>query len=371
MRPRSQSYLDFNAGAPLHPSVMGALQPFSSLTGNPSSVHSFGQDLSKHIRKAKQQILKSLSLGNRSDENEIEFLGSGTESTQWVWDTIELSAKNSDDLTFVVSKIEHKATLDTANRYERCGYPIKRLTINSDGMIQDFKAEDDHVYSFHWVNNEIGVIWPLPAMIAEIKKKKNSCVHVDACQAWGKIPTDLTSIGADFMTFSSHKIGGLPGLGVAWINPKIAKSLSTPKTGTLNVFGILACAEASRHLPSRDEMAKLFELQSTFEQELKKQIPGIKINAEKSSRVPNTTHLTITGIKKNLDLVMHMDLAGYAVSAGSACSSGILEPSHVVNEFGYSKQDAIHSLRVSYGTTTKLEELMGFVTALKKVVGEK
>lgn len=368
MRQRSQSYLDFNAGAPLHNSVMGCLAKFSSLTGNPSSVHSYGQDLSKHIRKAKQQILKSLSAGSRTNESEIVFSGSGTEATQWVWNAIQLSSDCEEELTWVCSEIEHKATLDTAKRFEKCGYPVVRLPVHSDGMLKDFTPKAKHVYSFHWINNELGVIWPVEEIIKKIKSEKDTWVHIDACQAWGKEPHDLTKIDADFITFSAHKIGGLPGLGITWINPKIANKVTQPKTGTLNVFGILACAEASQFIATRDELAQLFRLQSEFETSLKTEIPGLKINGETAPRVCNTTHLTITGLKKNLDLVMHMDLAGFAVSAGSACSSGILEPSHVVSALGYEKQDAIHSLRVSYGLSTTREELAQFVKALKKVV---
>ncbi|MCM0606079.1 MAG: aminotransferase class V-fold PLP-dependent enzyme [Xanthomonadaceae bacterium] len=371
MRLRSQSYLDFNAGAPLHNSVMGCLAKFSSLTGNPSSVHSYGQELSKHVRKAKQQILKSLSQGSRTNEEEIVFSGSGTEATQWVWNAIQLSSQCQDELTWVCSEIEHKATLDTANRFAKCGYEVVKLPVHEDGSLKDFKPKPKHVYSFHWINNELGVIWPVEEYIKKIKAEKDTWVHIDACQAWGKEPNDLTRIDADFITFSAHKIGGLPGLGITWINPKIANKVTQPKTGTLNVFGILACAEASKHIASRDELAQLFRLQSTFEEKLKSMIPGIKINGETVPRVCNTTHFTITGIKNNLDLVMYMDVAGFAVSAGSACSSGIIEASHVVNALGYPKQDGIHSLRVSYGLTTTADELDGFVAELAKVVTPK
>lgn len=360
-------YLDYNAGAPLHPSVMECLRHFSSLTGNPSSVHSFGQEISRAIQKAKKQILSTLTHSTQTNEDDLHFTGSGTEAAQFVWATIELSNAEK-EISWTCSSIEHKATLDTSQRYECCGEKVTRIGIEPTGMLKEFAPQDNHAYSFHWVNNETGVIWPVLDWIGKIRTKQNTWVHIDACQVWGKMPFDVMDVGADFITFSSHKIGGLPGLGLVWVNPKHRKKIQLPKTGTTNVFGVLACAEASKHIPSTDEMGRLAQVQARFEENLKRQIPSIRINGETQPRVPNTTHFTLPGLKKKMDLVLTMDLAGFAVSAGSACSAGVIEPSHVTLAYGYDRSDAIHSLRVSYGPTIRSSDLDSFVSALKNKV---
>jgi len=217
------------------------------------------------------------------------------------------------------------------------------------------------------VNNETGIVWPMKDIVAQAKKA-GAWVHVDACQVWGKMPFDVMELGADFVTFSAHKIGALSGTGLVWVNPKHRSKIKTPKTGTLNVFGVLACGEAALHLPSRDQLGKWSETQKEFEAHLKSKIKNLVVNGEKQSRVPNTTHITITGLKKAQDLVVALDMAGFAVSAGSACSAGIIEPSHVVTALGYSKTDALNSIRISYGPQTKLEDLKKLTEALAKII---
>jgi cysteine desulfurase len=230
--------------------------------------------------------------------------------------------------------------------------------------------------SFVWVNNETGVIQDPKALIQAVRAKAPGAkIHVDAAQAWGKIAIDVLELGADYVTFSSHKIGAPSGVGLIWSAPgaRLCGTLIPGKQekgrrgGTENVLGIHLTGVASASLNVQEFDAHTRELRDLLEREILGRIPGARVNGAQGARVPNTTNLSFPGIGGD-GLVMALDLQGYCVSAGSACSSGVLEPSHVLLALGLDKDLALSSLRISLSRQNTRDEVLGFAQALEKTV---
>lgn len=260
------------------------------------------------------------------------------------------------------------------------------LPVDSEGRVSaaDIAAlwrPETCLVSVVWVNNETGVIQELDP-IAALVARKGGCLHIDAAQAWGKLPSerlDLSRLGAQLVSFSGHKIGALGGTGLLWVARGVRLQALLPgkqekgrRAGTENLLGLISLGAAARGLGAgagsvESWIARVLPLRQKLEQAILHRVPGARINGSGAPRVANTLSLSFEGVEGDA-LVMALDLAGYSVASGSACSSGALEPSHVLMAMGRSAPEAMAAVRVSLADELAWETLEGFVIALEKIV---
>lgn len=383
---RGKAYLDANAGIPLDLEYWSQLLLSESskknLLGNASSIHDWGRRARRMVSEARENVARSLG----AHPHDLTFVSSGTEANQCVIHTIFQELKPGRN-AWAISAVEHDSVRSMVPRAEALGLLPTEIAVDRNGIL-DLDAFRSvcatgkvGAVSILWVNNETGVIQPLQAII-EIARSHDLLVHVDAAQAWGKIPLHLQDLGAHWVSLSGHKIGGWPGTGLIWKNAKaplssliLGKQELALRGGTENVLGIwsLGVRAASIDIPAYS--AKMSTLRDRFEECIVREIEDVEINGRESPRVVNTSNVTIRGIDGE-SLVMALDLEGFGVSAGAACASGAMQPSHVLRAMGRTEKDSLSSLRVSFcpeGTaqarTEEGFEPMSFVMALKGVVG--
>lgn len=376
-------YLDFNASAPLRPEV---LREFSvlfepkngqTLIPNPSSIHSHGRSAKKLMTQAKDQV--ALSLGASIDSEQLIFTSGATEANQTaIQSAFDFSKKKFKQPHWILSATEHDSCLQMIELWKTWGGQVDILPVKPDGLVS-FEAFDSLVkpetalLSLMWVNNETGVIQDIQKW-SQIARSRNCLFHVDAAQAWGKLDIDLNALNASYVTFSGHKIGALQGAGILWLNRGVAlKSLIQGKQekgrrgGTENLLGLVSLGIAAKTLDPKAWQSKVEPLRDHLENAISSQISGSVINGKSAPRIANTTNLVFDAIEGD-GLVMALDLEGFSVSSGSACSSGVLEPSHVLLNMGLTKGQAMAALRVSISESTSKLEIDQFVEALKRVV---
>ncbi len=350
-------YLDYNASAPLLPEVKTALQEGVGLVGNPSSIHSFGREVRKHIEHARRQLAQAI----HTDPTHIVFTSGATESNNWVLQRAPVTR-------ILVSAIEHPSVYDLCEN---------RIPVTPDGIVDLIalekllqQSDTPTLVCVMWVNNETGVIQPI-AEISELCKKYNAWLHVDAVQALGRIPLDLGTIDIDFLSLSAHKIGGPAGCGALVLHPDspMKKLLHGGgqerrlRAGTENILGILGFGVAAhialQHQPFYSTLEKR---RDALEIKMQQACPQIKIVGQKAPRVGNTLQVITPGVPAETQLIA-LDLAGIAVSSGSACSSGSVQPSHVLLNMGYSPDDSACALRLSMGPQTTTNDVDAFFSA--------
>jgi cysteine desulfurase len=343
----SAIYLDDNAASPLRPAARAAMLAALDLVGNPSSVHRFGRAARRMIEDARAQVAALVG----APPTGVIFTSGGTESDA-------LAIVGSGRRRAIVSAVEHDAVLAAAR-----GLPAHaEVPVDGDGVV-DLAAFDrllggdasDAIVSVMLANNETGAIQPVAA-IAELAHARGALVHCDAIAAAGRIACDMTTLGVDMITLSSAKLGGPLGAGALILRrgldiaPLIAGGGQERRRrgGTENLPGIAgfgaAAAEATVALGTGGSMA----LRDKLEAGARARAPGARIFAEKTARIPNTSCLTMPGVS-NETQVMALDLAGVAVSAGAACSSGKVSASHVLRAMGVSEAEAATAIRVSFG----------------------
>lgn len=345
-------YLDYNATAPLRPEVVSVMQELLALPLNPSSVHGFGRRAKGVIENARSTIADHIG----AFPNEVVFLGSGTEANNWVLRSLSATP-------IIISAIEHSSVFKTAHAV---GQPII-LPVTSGGVIEQKKLEallprgGSFLVSVMLANNETGVIQPVRA-IADIVHARGGLLHCDAVQALGKIPVDFTALGCDFMTLSAHKLGGPIGAAALVIKNKLSlapfitgggQELNR-RAGTENIAAIAGFAKAVS-LIDLAHMQQLRAWLNAMEAEVVKLSQGkaMVVGADEM-RLPNTSCIALPGVSSETQLI-RFDLEGIATSAGSACSSGRIETSHVLQAVGLSSELASSALRISagWGTTEK------------------
>lgn len=382
MPARAAIYLDSNAGAPLSPHAIEALRPLFTernsafIFANPSSLHSSGRSTRRIINQAKEKIARSL--GSASPESLI-LTSSGSEANQTVIRSVlETALKSEGKAHWVVSAIEHDSVLALIPWFEAQGGEVSFLPAGPRGEIQvqalgTCLRPETALVSLLWVNNETGVISDVGNLVPLLKASKAK-LHLDAAQAWGKLPFLVEDLGADYVTFSGHKIGALSGTGVIWkrsgaaLTPLIAGSQEKKlRGGTENVLGALTLGAAAEGLDAGAFTRITGDLRDRLEKAVLDSIPGVWINGKESRRVANTSSLGFEGVSSD-SLIMRLDLEGYAVSAGSACSSGSQKPSHVLLAMGQSESQALSTLRISLPSEVTWEMLEGFVNVLKDSV---
>ncbi|HZC34716.1 MAG TPA: cysteine desulfurase NifS [Chthoniobacterales bacterium] len=358
-------YFDNNATTSVDPAVLEAMLPFlKEQYGNPSSAYSFGKRVARAVEHAREQVATLLGC----EPSEILFTSCGTESDNTALQSA-LSV-NQDRRHIITSKVEHSAIVKHAEALARRGYEVTWLEVDAKGMIDLAQLEnairpDTAVVSLMWANNETGVLFPIEE-VAEICRKQQTIFHTDAVQAVGKIPINLNVNSIQFLSLSGHKLHAPKGVGALYVNRRArffpfligGGQENKRRGGTENAGSIVALGKAAELAATQMEKEDRFvrELRDSFEQGALERIPGITVNGDRHQRLPNTTNLSIDGIDSEA-MLMILDQQGVCCSAGSACTTGSLEPSHVLRAMGLSNEQARASLRFSFGRTNTMEEV--------------
>jgi len=375
-------YLDNNATTCVAPEVLNEMLPYlTDLYGNPSSMHTFGGQLYRRIEEARAKVASFIG----AEPGEIIFTSCGTESDN----TAIMSAVESHPHKkhVVTTRVEHPAVLNLCRHLARKGYRVTFLPVNSLGQL-DMDAllkavdEDTAVASIMYANNETGVIFPIKE-ISEILKKRGILFHTDAVQAVGKIPIDLKTLPVDMLTLSGHKIHAPKGVGALYVRkgtrfyPYIIGGHQERgrRAGTENVASIIglgkACELAEKHL--REETTYLKTLTDRLESALLKCCPDVRVNGDINNRLPNTANLSFEYVEGEA-ILLRLNEYGICASSGSACTSGSLEPSHVLRAMGV-PYTAVHgSIRFSlsrYNTEKEIDTVIdlmpGVIRALREM----
>lgn len=377
-------FLDYNAGGALSPEVQEQFKDFQDSFGgflpNPSSIHSLGRLSRRVLSETREAVARSL--GKNIATEQIIFTSCGSEANQTAIRSGLLSSKKLEgEITWLYSAVEHDSVLKMREWAAREGTDHQALSVDPQGriLLEDLvsllKEKSVRLVSFVWVNNETGVIQPA-AKIIDLIRKHSPCtlIHIDAAQAWGKLPVDLESLQPDYLTASGYKVGSFSGVGLlvlkrgAFLEPLIFGNQELGRRGgTENLVGLWSLGIALKNLNPDLYDQTLRPMRDGLERNLQKVLGGITFNGQEAERVANTSNFTVQGVKTE-SLLLALDLEGIAVSAGSACSSGALEPSHVLTAMGKTKEEALSSIRVSLGLKTTPEEMETFVNVLQTVV---
>ena len=378
-------YLDHNATTPLHPAARAAMLPWlGEQHGNPSSIHRFGQMARNAMEEAREKV--ATLLGARPPE--VVFTASGTEANNAVVFNAANTARGGGGKGhLVISAIEHPSVREAAALLEKDGgFEVTRVSPAEDGVVPAAAVlaalrPDTRLVCLMLANNELGTLQPVAEVAAACRERGAGGipVHCDAVQAVGKIPVDVRELGVDSLTIGAHKFHGPLGAAALWVrkgatissflvggSQERRRRASTENVPALAGFGAAAAA-ALAELPER--RAHLAALRDSFEAELPKRVPGAILHCTASPRLPNTSHIALSGIEGE-SLLIRLDIAGFAVSTGSACSSGTVEPSKTLLAIGLSQEEALSSLRVSFGITNRPEEVEAFLTVLEREVAE-
>lgn len=370
-------YLDHNATTPILPEVRDAMLPWlENEFGNPSSVYSLGRRASAALTAAREQVAALVG----AQPSEIIFNSCGTEATNTA--ILSALAIDPDKRHIITSTVEHSATIKLCEHLATRGYEITWLPVDKDGLLDPAKLEaaitsETAVVSLLWANNETGVIFPVEE-IAAITARKKVPLHLDAVQAAGKVPINLSELGAQYVSLSAHKLCAPKGVGALYVNrrarytPLLRGSQEESKRGgTQNVASIVAFGKASelalKSLPTHPESIRA--LRDRFEQTLINTVEGVRRNGADEPRLPNTSNLTFTAIEAETALLL-FDKEGLCCSAGSACSSGSINPSHVLTAMGVTRDEARASLRFSLGRTTTEADIDRALEIIPRIVGK-
>lgn len=359
-------YLDHAATTPVRDEVAQAMAPYlANSFGNPSSIHSFGQEAKAALDHSRDSLAQALG----AEPSEITFTAGGTEADNLALVGIALANKNRGN-HIVTTAIEHDAVLKTADFLEHLGWQVTRLPVDRFGMVwaeQVAEAITDHtvLVSVMHANNEVGTIQPI-ADIAAVARERGVLIHTDAVQSFGYLPVDVGSLGVDLLSLSAHKIYGPKGVGALYVRRGVGIEAMMHgggqererRSGTQNVAGIVGFAEAARLvLADREsEAARQRVLRDRWIGKALESLPGAALNGHPTERLPNNINISIAGVEGE-SLLLSMDLAGVAASSGSACASGSIEPSHVLTAIGVAPERARGALRLTLGRSTTSEYL--------------
>jgi cysteine desulfurase len=376
-------YLDNCATTKVAPEVVEAMLPyFSDEIGNAQSVHSFGQRSKAAVETARRQVAALIN----ARPTEIVFVSGGTEADNTAIRGIA-EAHAGYGRHIITSRIEHPAVLATCEALEQNGFRVTYLPVSKRGLVSvdDLSAALDSetiLISIMHANNETGTIQPLEQirrLVAQARADGHSHLHFhsDAVQSVGKIAVDVKRLGVDLLSLSGHKIHGPKGIGALYVRKgvRLAKLVfgghqeRDRRAGTENVPGIVGLGRAAElaRLRLNEIMSHVGELRDYFEGQVVSRISGLRINSDSECRVPNVTNLSFEGVDGE-SLLIALDLKGVAVSTGSACASGSLEPSHVLTALGLTREQVRGSLRFSLSGFTTRDEVDYALAALEECV---
>ena len=370
-------YMDHAATTATRPEVVEAMLPyFTESYGNPSSIYDLGSKNKEAIAKARQTIADSLG----TDSQNIYFTAGGSESDNWALvATAEAYGKNGGHI--ITSKIEHHAILHTCDYLKTRGYDITYVDVDENGIVNPADVEaairpDTVLISIMFANNEIGSIQPIKE-IGAIAKAHGILFHTDAVQAYAQIPINVDEMNIDMLSASGHKLNGPKGIGFLYIRKGVKiKSFihggaqeRKRRAGTENVPGIVGLGKAVEiAVATMDERIKTeTELRDYMISRISAEIPYARLNGDKVRRLPNNVNFSFQFVEGESMLIM-LDMAGVCASSGSACTSGSLEPSHVLLAIGLPHEIAHGSLRLTLGYETTKEDVDYVVDEIKKIV---
>jgi cysteine desulfurase len=371
-------YFDHNATTPVAPEVREAVvRALGEQFGNPSSVHFFGQQAKAALDEARSAVAELVG----GDPGEVVFTSGGTESDNIAIRGAAEALEATGRRHIIASAIEHEAVLNTLKALARRGWRTTLLKVDASGIVspdtlRDALAEDTLLVSVMQANNEIGTVQPIRELAA-LAHERGALFHTDAVQSAAKIPIDVRTLGVDLLSISTHKFYGPKGVGALWIRrgTRLAsvttggKQERNRRAGTENTPGIIGMGVAARLGLSKMalESARLGALRDRLEDGILHRVPRTAINGTRSPRVPNTTNISFDHVEAE-SLLIALDLEGIAVSTGSACSSGTLEPSHVLKAMGLPPHRTQNSLRFSLGAANTEAEVDAVINLLPTLV---
>ncbi|NLW82037.1 MAG: aminotransferase class V-fold PLP-dependent enzyme [Desulfovibrionales bacterium] len=376
-------YFDNNATTPLHPEVKKTLQEGLEIFGNPSSMHQFGREAREKVEDAREKVASFLG----AHAEEILFVGSGSEANNTVLsllhcDSTTCACSLSGRRDLVTTVIEHPCVLNTARHLGRKNHGVHYLSVDRDGRIDldDLRrAVTDKVgmVSVMMANNEIGTVQDIKGA-ARIAHEAGALFHTDAVQAVGKIPVDVRDLDVDFLTLSGHKIYGPKGIGALYVKkgapycPLILGGHQEfgRRAGTENSLGIFGLGKAieMRALEMADEEDRILGLKQTLRDGIERAIPDVLFMGHPVHCLPGTLNVSFAGAEGEA-ILLYLDLAGIAVSTGSACASGSLDPSHVIMATGVPVENAHGSIRISLGRENTLDDVTYMLEKLPPIIG--
>jgi cysteine desulfurase len=370
-------YLDHNATTPLAPAVIERMTAvLREEFGNPSSVHHFGQRAKAAMDEARSSVAALIG----ADPSEVVFTSGGTESDNFAIRGAAEALEPTGRRHLIASTIEHEAVLNTFRALARRGWTTTLLPVDQSGVVtvESLRAaitKDTALVSIMHANNEIGTVQPIAAL-ADVAREHGALFHTDAVQSAGKIPVHVKTLGVDLLSLSAHKFYGPKGAGAMWIRrgarlqPILTggKHERNRRAGTENVPGIVglgAAADVARGKMSA-EAVRLSALRDRLERGVLESVRGTAVNGA-GDRVPNTTNISFERVEAE-SLLIALDLEGVAVSTGSACSSGTLEPSHVLKAMGFPAHRTQNSIRFSLGAANTESEIDHVISVLPRIV---
>ncbi len=368
-------YLDHNASTPVHPDVVAAMLPYFSETfGNPSSVHAFGREAREGLDTARERIAGFLKV--RPDE--IVFTSGGTESDNFGIKGLAAARGRGHIIT---SRVEHHAVLRTCETLESQGFAVTYVSVDATGMVDPDEVRrslrpDTFAISIMHANSEVGTLQPVRE-IGAIAREHEIAFHVDAVQTFGKVDIDVDAFGIDVLAFSGHKIYGPKGVAGAYVR-KGTKMASVQhggdherrrRAGTENVSGIVGLGRAVeiRQRDMHAEAARVSALRDRLWAGIQARVPDVRLNGHPTARLPGTANISYRGVESE-SIVLGLDLKGIGVSAGSACTSGSVEPSYVLVAMGVPLEWAMGAVRSSLGRSTTAEDIDYVVESVEPIV---
>lgn len=377
-------YFDHNATTPVCKEVLEALPELAQVWGNPSSIHWSGRQPKNILREARKAVAEAVGVSPL----EIIFTSGGSEANNTVLKGLFEYYQTAPYVTpeqrhrnhYMCSTVEHPSVMKTMLHLKSLGAKVDFIPVNRDGEIdlefyKNHLSHETALVSVMFANNETGTLFPIKEM-AELAHEKGAVFHTDAVQGFGKIPVNLQDLGVDFASFSGHKFYSIKGSGFLY-SKKGSHFISLihgggqerhRRGGTENTLGIGCLGLVAKRVNLIPEkMQALAAIRDEMEKRILAEIPDVTITAGKGLRLPNTSSLILNGVDGET-MLMSLDIKGYAVSTGAACSSGNPEPSPVLLAMGLSRQEAQNSLRISLGWDSTQEEVAGFIEALKLVV---
>ena len=372
-------YLDHAATTPTHPEVVKEMLPyFIDTFGNPSSIHSYGQEAKGAIEEARDKVAGLI--GARDEE--ITFTSSGTEADNFAIKGVAFASENKGD-HIITSSIEHHAVMETCKFLDKRGFRVTYLPVDEYGLVDpdDVKkaiTDKTILISVMHANNEIGTIEPITE-IGRIAREAGICFHTDAVQTAGHIPIDVDELGVDLLSMSAHKLYGPKGVGALYIRKGTrlipfmhgGEQERRRRASTENVPGIAGfgkAAEVARQEMS-EEAERLTNLRDKLIRNILEQIDHTSLNGHPEKRLPNNVNVSIDFVEGE-SMILNLDLEGICASTGSACSSSTLEASHVLLALGLSHEQAHGSLRFTLGKWTTEEEINRVLGALRRIVAK-
>jgi len=371
-------YMDNGATTRVTEPVMAAMQPyFCEIYGNPSSVHGFGREARKAVEAARAQVAKAIG----AEPREIYFTGCGTEADNWALRGAAY-ANIKKGKHIITTNFEHHAILHTCKQLEKEGFEVTYLPVDSDGLVTPEQLEaairpDTVLVSIMYANNEVGTIEPI-GELAAVAKAHGVLFHTDAVQVIGHVPIDVKAQGIDMLSMSGHKFHAPKGIGALYVRQgvRIQRLMQGgaqergQRPGTENLAGIVGIGKAIELATAdvEDRAAKMAAIRDHMIERIMKEIPHVQLNGHPTKRMCGNINVSFYFVESE-SILLHLDFKGIAASSGSACTSGSLDPSHVLLAIGVSHEHANGSVRLSLCEENTMEEADYVVDSLVEIVG--